>query len=51
MSVDTVYATISNDSLIRASIGMLCLNTGSLRIDTAPCGWTSAEASSTTERI
>lgn len=35
MSVDTVYATISNDSLIRASIGMLCLNTGSLRIDTA----------------
>ncbi len=35
MSVDTVYATLSNDSLIKADVGALGLNTGALRIDTA----------------
>lgn len=35
MSVDTLYATISNDSLIHADLGLLSLNTGSIRLDTA----------------
>lgn len=35
MAVDTVYATVSNDSLIRADVGALGINTGSLRLDTA----------------
>ncbi len=34
MSVDTVYATVTNDSLIHANFGVLKLNTGSLKIDT-----------------
>ena len=35
MSVDTLFASISNDSLIRANLGTLHLNTGSMRIDSA----------------
>ena len=35
MSADTLYATVGNDSIIRANVGIGRLNTGSLRIDTA----------------
>lgn len=34
MSVDTVYAAFTNDSILRGNAGMLALNTGSLKIDT-----------------
>ncbi|MCM1152066.1 MAG: translocation/assembly module TamB domain-containing protein [Muribaculum sp.] len=34
MSIDTVYATLVNDSLLRGDIGVINLNTGSLELDT-----------------
>lgn len=34
MSVDTVYASFTNDSLLRGNAGALSLNTGSMQLDT-----------------
>ncbi|MCM1377827.1 MAG: translocation/assembly module TamB [Clostridium sp.] len=34
LSVDTVYATFTNDSLLRGDAGVLALNTGTMKLDT-----------------
>ena len=38
MGVDTVYAHLRNDSLLRGNVGVLALNTGSLSLDTITLG-------------